>query len=94
LHPAQLPVRYAVTYAFFLQQWGKAGERLRNFLHRAAQASRVGTVFDDAATGQGLLNFFLRAEAAGAVTAEEVAAHLGVSPDKLATRTFSHLVTP
>jgi hypothetical protein len=54
----------------------------------------VGTVFDDAATGQGLLNFFLRAEAAGAVTAEEVAAHLGVSPDKLATRTFSHLVTP
>ena len=34
---------------------------------KAAQATLVGEVFDDAATGQGLLNFFLRALNCGAV---------------------------
>ena len=68
LHPAQLPTRYAAVYAFFLEGLDAASERLRNFVDKAAQATLVGDVFDDAATGQGLLNFFLRGINCGAIT--------------------------
>ena len=61
LHPAQLVTRYAAVYSFFLESLDPASERLRNFIEKAAQATLVGEVFDDAATGQGLLNYFLRA---------------------------------
>jgi hypothetical protein len=71
LHPAQLPTRYAAVYAFFLESLDQASERLRNFVAKAAQATLVGDVFDDAATGQGLLNYFLRAINCGAITEEE-----------------------
>ncbi|HEY0079889.1 MAG TPA: hypothetical protein VGB73_14855 [Pyrinomonadaceae bacterium] len=71
LHPAQLPTRYAAVYAFFLESLEAASERLRNFVEKAAKATLVGDVFDDAATGQGLLNYFLRAINCGAVTEEE-----------------------
>ena len=71
LHPAQLPTRYAAVYAFFLQSLDAASERLRNFVEKAAKATLVGDVFDDAATGQGLLNYFLRAMNCGALTEAE-----------------------
>ena len=58
LHPAQLPSRYAAVYAFFLEGLDAASERLKNFVQKAAQATLVGDVFDDAATGQGLLELF------------------------------------
>jgi hypothetical protein len=61
LHPAQIPVRFATCYAFFLDGFAAAADRLRNFVDKAAQATLVGEMFDDAATGQGLLNYFLRA---------------------------------
>ena len=70
LHPAQLPTRYAAVYAF-LESLDAASERLRNFVEKAAKATLVGDVFDDAATGQGLLNYFLRATNCGALTEEE-----------------------
>ena len=69
LHPGQLPVRYATCFAFFLEGFAPAAERLRNFVEKAAQATLVGDVFDDAATGQGLLNYFLRALNSGAIDA-------------------------
>lgn len=72
LHPAQLPVRYAAVYMFFLDGLGQASARLKNFIEKAAQATLVGDVFDDAATGQGLLNYFLRALNCGAITEEEI----------------------
>src|SRR5262249_14183960 len=71
LHPAQLPTRYAAVYSFFLESLDAASERLRNFVEKAAQATLVGDVFDDAATGQGLLNYFLRAVNCGAITEAE-----------------------
>ncbi|OLE53321.1 MAG: phosphoenolpyruvate kinase [Acidobacteria bacterium 13_1_20CM_3_53_8] len=71
LHPAQLPTRYAAIYAFFLDSLEAASERLRNFVEKAAKATLVGDVFDDAATGQGLLNYFLRAINCGAITESE-----------------------
>src|SRR6266550_5245582 len=67
LHPAQFPTRYAAVYAFFLDGLDAASERLRNFVEKAAKATLVGDVFDDAATGQGLLNYFLRAINCGAI---------------------------
>jgi len=88
LHPAQLPTRYAAVYAFFLEGLDPAGERLSNFVESAAKATLVGEVFDDAATGQGLLNFFLRAINCGAVTEEEAIARSGLTIDELRTRSF------
>ena len=74
LHPAQLVTRYAAVYTFFLTGVEQQGARLRNFVERAAQATLVGDVFDDAATGQGLLNFFFRAINCGALTEDEAVA--------------------
>jgi citrate lyase beta subunit len=66
LHPAQLPTRYAALYAFFLTARPAATVRLKNFVAKAAHATLVGDVFDDAATGQALLNLFARGRSAGA----------------------------
>jgi citrate lyase beta subunit len=55
LHPAQLPIRYATVFGFFLEGLDAATERLRSFIDKAGLATLVGDVFDDAATGQGLL---------------------------------------
>jgi hypothetical protein len=87
LHPAQLPVRYGTVYAFFLDGFAAASERLRNFVAKAAQATLVGDVFDDAATGQGLLNYFLRGIACGAVSEEE-ALSTGLSLDEIRSKSF------
>ncbi len=87
LHPGQLPTRYAATYAFFLEGLASASERLSNFMAKAAQATLVGDIFDDAATGQGLLNFFLRGINCGALTEDE-ALRAGVTLDELRGRSF------
>ena len=92
LHPAQLPTRYAAVYAFFLEGLDQAGERLSNFVDSAAKATLVGEVFDDAATGQGLLNFFLRAINCGAVTEEEAIARSGLTLEELRTRSFLRIL--
>ena len=91
LHPAQLPIRYAATYAFFLEGLDEATERLKQFIDRAAQATRLGAVFDDAATGGGLLNFFLRAINCGAIT-EEKLKDVGLSAQDLRGRSFMSIV--
>jgi len=87
LHPGQLPTRYGAVYGFFLDGLGAASERLKNFVDKAAQATLVGDVFDDAATGQGLLNYFLRGIACGAVTEQEALA-TGLSLDEIRSKSF------
>src|SRR3954451_21946776 len=87
LNPAQLPTRYAAIFSFFLEGLAAATERLRNFIEKAGQATLVGDVFDDAATGQGLLNYFLRALNCGAITEEEALA-TGLTLDELRSRSF------
>jgi citrate lyase beta subunit len=91
LHPGQLPTRYAAVYAFFLKSLGPAAARLKNFIDQAARATLVGDVFDDAATGQGLLNFLLRGVNCGAFTEEE-AATSGLSIDELRGRSFQKIM--
>ncbi|MEP7002326.1 MAG: phosphoenolpyruvate kinase [bacterium] len=88
LHPAQLVTRYAALYAFFLDGIDAAAARLSNFVNKAAQATLVGDVFDDAATGQGLLNFFLRGVNSGAITEDDAISMTGLSVDELRGRSF------
>ncbi|HVH46652.1 MAG TPA: phosphoenolpyruvate kinase [Labilithrix sp.] len=67
LHPAQLPARYGALFGYFLSRRGEMTKRLRSFVENATQASRVGQIFDDAATGQGLMTFFVRGLRCGAL---------------------------
>lgn len=88
LHPAQLPTRYAAVFTFFLEGLDAASERLRNFVEKAAQATLVGDVFDDAATGQGLLNYFLRAINCGAISEAEATERTSITLDELRSGSF------
>lgn len=88
LHPAQLPARYAAAYSFFLEGLEPAAERLRAFVAKAAQATLVGNAFDDAATAQGLLNYFVRAVGCGAITEQEATELTGLTIDELRGRSF------
>lgn len=92
LHPAQLVTRYAAVFAFFLEGLEAAGARLSNFVESAAKATMVGDVFDDAATGQGLLNYFLRAINCGAITEEEATTRTGLTVDELRARSFLRIL--
>jgi len=83
LHPAQLPTRYAAVFSFFLEGLDSAAARLKNFVEKAAKATLVGDVFDDAATGQGLLNYFLRAINCGAISEADAERLTGVTIEEL-----------
>lgn len=91
LHPAQLPIRYATVYLFFLEGLTEASARLKRFIDQAARATLSGGNFDDAATGQGLLNFFLRGLACGALEEDEVT-DAGLSIGELKSRSFVKIV--
>ncbi len=88
LHPAQLPTRYAAVFTFFMEGLEPAAERLRNFVGKAAQATLVGEVFDDAATGQGLLNYFLRAINCGAIGEADAVERAGLSIEDFRGKSF------
>jgi citrate lyase beta subunit len=92
LHPAQLPVRYAAVYTFFLESMDASALRLRNFIAQTAQATMAGSVFDDAATGQGLLNHFLRAVYSGALDEGDVEGLSGLTMEELRTGSFSRIM--
>jgi len=87
LNPAQLPMRYAATYNFFLSSYEDAVFRLKTFVDRAAISTLTGDIFDDAATGQGLLNFFLKAMNCGAISEKEALA-TGLTLEEIRSRSF------
>lgn len=91
LNPAQLPMRYAATYNFFLNSYEDAVFRLKTFVERAAISTLTKDIFDDAATGQGLLNFFLKAMNCGAITEEEATA-TGLTIDEIRSRSFYRIL--
>ena len=92
LHPAQLPTRYAAVYSFFLEGLDSAAVRLKNFVEKAAKATLVGDVFDDAATGQGLLNYFLRAINCGAISEADAEGLTGVTTEELHLGSFPRIL--
>ncbi|MFS8085372.1 MAG: DUF6986 family protein, partial [Acidobacteriota bacterium] len=63
-----------------------------NFVEKAAKATLVGDVFDDAATGQGLLNYFLRALNCGALTEDEALRLSGLTVDELKSGSFVRIL--
>jgi len=88
LHPAQVPARYGAVFAFFAAARPAMTSRLAAFVERATQAMRSGRVFDDAATAQGIVNFFVQGAASGALSEADVHA-TGLTLDELRTPSFS-----
>jgi hypothetical protein len=66
LHPAQLPTRYAATYAFFRDGLPAAAARLRDWRDRRATG-----VLDEPATARALAGFLRRGLDCGAFEAAE-----------------------
>ncbi len=92
LHPAQLPTRYAAVYDFYLSSLESAATRLRNFVQMAAQATTAGNILDDAATGQALLTFFLRALDCRAIEQREAEQRTGLTADELRGGSFLRIL--
>jgi citrate lyase beta subunit len=91
LHPAQLPTRHAAVIAHHLEGLDEAAARLRAFVERAGAAGAHEGTMDDAATGQGLLNFFVRGLATGALVEADVAG-TGLTPEELRSRDFARIL--
>jgi hypothetical protein len=92
LHPAQLPARYASVYAFFLESKDEQGKRLKGFVEKATQAGMIGNIFDDAASAQGILNFFIRASSCGALTEDEVLEVTNLTLEELHSNSFIQIM--
>ncbi|GAA4025626.1 hypothetical protein GCM10023063_02700 [Arthrobacter methylotrophus] len=78
LHAAQLPSRFAATYAFYREGLPAAAARLRNYMERTE-----GGIMDEPATARALAAFVLRGVQCGAVGSEEVLALAGVELSRL-----------
>jgi hypothetical protein len=76
---------------FFLEQIQESTVRLRNFVEQASKATLSGDIFDDAATGQGLLNFFFRALNSGAIDPVDVE-NAGVTVEEVQAGSFRKIV--
>jgi citrate lyase beta subunit len=92
LHPAQLVSRYAAVYDHFERSQETNAQRLKAFLNAAAQATLAGNHFDDVASAQGLLDYFLRAKACQALTGAEIEALTGLKETELETRSFARIL--
>ena len=79
------------SYHMQCNDCGPSTMRLTTFINKAAQASLSGNTFDDAATGQGLVNYFTNGINCGALTMEE-AAVTGITEEELKTRSFLQIV--
>ena len=71
LHPAQLPTRFAATFAFFRDGWSEAAVRLGDY-HRQVPGARG--VLDEPATAFALARHLAGALACGAVGLDEIKA--------------------
>lgn len=67
LHPAQLPTRYAATYAFYREGLTSALDRLEAYVGQVE-----GSVADEPATARALARYVLRGVDCGAVAEDEV----------------------
>lgn len=92
LHPGQVMWRHALVIAHAVAGFAATARRLRAFVGQAATAVRAGAVFDDAATGQGMLGDVLRAVDSGAVPEAEASGAVGVDVAALRTRDFAAIV--
>ena len=92
LHPAQLAARYAAIYAFFLESADAQSARLKGFIGKATQAMLTGNQFDDDASAQGLLNFFLHAKNCGAMSEAEILQKTDLTSEELESASFGKIM--
>jgi len=92
LHPNQLVARYAAVYSFFLDGMEAQADRLKVFIEKATQANLTGNKFDDAASAQGILNFFKWAIECAAITEQEVVETTGLSMEDIQSGSFLNLM--
>ncbi len=79
LHPAQLPTRFAATFAFYRGGFEAAAQRLRNYLEQQDSG-----VLDEPATARALADFLLRGLDCGALSSAEVGAATALDTTQLA----------
>jgi citrate lyase beta subunit len=79
LHPAQLPTRYAATYAFYRDGFASAADRLRRYATRAE-----GGILDEPATARALADFLVRGLECGALHVDDTRRDSGMTTDELA----------
>ncbi len=79
MHPAQLPSRYAATYAFFRQGMPSAADRLRDYVGQVE-----GAVLDEPATAKALARYLQRGVDSGAVDEAELHERAGLGAADLA----------
>jgi citrate lyase beta subunit len=84
LHPAQLPSRFAATYAFYRSGFDEAAERLHRYVRQTASS-----VMDEPATARALADFVVRGMDCGAIPATEAESRTG-----LAAGTLTELARP
>jgi hypothetical protein len=92
LHPAQLVARFAAVYAFYLSERGRQMARLKAFVDKASQAVLTGNVFDDAASAEGILNFFRRGCGCGAFEYGSTASEAGLEPEQIRSGNFAEIM--
>jgi citrate lyase beta subunit len=78
LHPAQLPTRYAATFAFYRDGFPVAAGRLRAYLDRVSSG-----ILDEPATARALAGFLWRGAACGAVPDAELVRQAGLGQTDL-----------
>ena len=91
LHPNQLPARFAAVNAFFIEAADSMAHRLKENFARSTKATLTRNAFDDAASAEGLLNFFRKGLGCGAFDAKEIRKMIGVTADELCALSFSEL---
>jgi citrate lyase beta subunit len=79
MHPAQLPTRYAATFAFYRDGFPEAARRLRAYLTRASSG-----ILDEPATARALAGFLWRGIISGAAGEDELVRHAGLDRADLA----------
>ncbi|MGQ0543551.1 MAG: DUF6986 family protein, partial [Blastocatellia bacterium] len=92
LHPNQLTARYAAVFSFFLGTMSRHGERLKSFFDDATKARLTGSTLDDAASAQGIINFFRRGLSCGAITKKEAVELTGLSVGELNYQSFQQII--
>jgi len=86
LHPAQLPTRFAATYAFYREGLPRALTRLADYTHQT-----MGGIADEPATARALATYLLRGLDCGAVDEVEVVAATSLGAESLqALAHYSH----
>ena len=78
LHPAQLPSRFAATYAFYRDGFEPAARRLHDYVNQVS-----GAVLDEPATARALAWYLKRGLDCGALGADELTGATGLAPAEL-----------